>query len=92
MSEIILIQRPDLNVRNIDQETVIVDKDSGEVHQLNPTASYIWDHFDGNTSIEQVKESLSRDFEIDLAQASTDVNTVVEQLKTLNLLIESENP
>jgi hypothetical protein len=82
-----LIKRPELNVRTVDQEIVIVDKDSGEVHQLNPTASYIWDLFDGNTSIDQVKELVASDFNIDLDQASADVVAVVEQLKGLKLLV-----
>lgn len=84
-----LIKRPELNVRTVDQEIVIVDKDSGEVHQLNPTASYIWDLFDGNTSIDQVKELVASDFKIDLDQASADVASVVDQLKRLNLLVVS---
>lgn len=89
MSEIMLIKRADLNIRTVDQEIVIVDKDSGEVHQLNPTASYIWELFDGHTTIEQVKESVANDFNIDRTQASADVAAVVEQLKTLNLLVVS---
>jgi methyltransferase-like protein len=89
MSEIILIKRPELNVRTVDQEIVIVDTDSGEVHQLNPTASYIWDLFDGNTSIDRVTELVASDFNIDLERASVDVVAVVEQLKTLNLLVVS---
>ena len=91
MSEKMLIKRPELNIRTVDQEIVIVDTDSGEVHQLNPTASYIWDLFDGNTSIEQAKELVSKDFDIDKEQASNDVIVIVEQLKTLNLLVESED-
>jgi methyltransferase-like protein len=89
MSEKMLIKRADLNIRTVDQEIVIVDKDSGEVHQLNQTASYIWKLFDGNTSIDQAKELVANDFNIGLEQASADVVAVVEQLKSLNLLVVS---
>ncbi len=91
MAEAMLIKRPDLSVRTVDQEIVILDKETGEVHQLNQTASYIWDLFDGYTTVEQVKESLARDYDIDLAQASADVVAVVEQLKHLNLLVAEAN-
>jgi len=87
MSEKMLSKRPELNIRNVDQETVIVDKNTGEVHQLNPTASYIWDQFDGSTTIDRVITSLSNEFNIDADQASVDVNTVVRQLQELKLLI-----
>ncbi|NOY67527.1 MAG: PqqD family protein, partial [Gammaproteobacteria bacterium] len=50
MTEVMLIKRSDLSVRIVDNEAVIVDKDSGDVHQLNPTANYIWDCFDGHTA------------------------------------------
>ena len=87
MSENCLSKRPELNIRNIDQETVIVDKETGEVHQLNPTASYIWDQFDGATTIEQITSKLANEFNIDENQAALDVNAVVDQLKELKLLI-----
>lgn len=87
MPENCLSKRPELNIRTIDQETVIVDKNTGEVHQLNPTASYIWDQFDGVTTIDQVTSKLANEFNIDENQAKVDVNSVVDQLKELKLLI-----
>ncbi|NOY67644.1 MAG: PqqD family protein, partial [Gammaproteobacteria bacterium] len=67
---------------------VIVDKDSGDVHQLNPTANYIWDCFDGHTAIAEVCEQVSDDFNIDLSRAKQDVSQVVNDLKALELLVE----
>jgi len=87
MHKTFLSKRPELNIRNIDQETVIVDKKTGEVHQLNPTASYIWDQFDGATTIDQIASKLANEFNIDESQAALDVNSIVGQLKELKLLI-----
>jgi len=88
MTEIMLIKRSDLSVRIVDSEAVIVDKNSGDVHQLNPTASYIWDCFDGHTAIAEVCKQVSNDFNIDLSRAKEDVRQVVNDLKALELLVE----
>ena len=50
MPEMHLCQRSEINVREVDDETVIVDKVTGEVHQLNSTASYIWEQFSTNNT------------------------------------------
>lgn len=74
-------------MQTVDQETVIVELSSDEVHQLNITASYIWEQFDGTDTLDQVRELVVRNFEIDIKQASADVNAVVEQLTSLSLLV-----
>jgi len=79
--------RPGLNIRVIDEEVVIVDIDSGDVHQLNPTASFIWQQCDGKTTFEQIVSSVVAHYEISQAQAGQDVASVVDDLQKLNLLI-----
>lgn len=79
-------RRSGLNVREIEQEVVIVDIDSGDVHQLNPTASFIWGLCDGNSSIESISSQFSGHYGISEEQATEDVVTVMQEFRQLNLL------
>jgi len=90
MCEKSFVKRPGLNIRNVDQETVIVDKETGEVHQLNPTASFIWDQFNEGVTVAQVASTLIAEFGISEQQSESDVNAVVEQLISLKLLIHKD--
>lgn len=74
-----------LNIRIIDDEVVIADIESGDVHQLNPTASFIWQLCDGETTVEQVVSSVVERYEISQAQARQDVEAVIDDLLKLNL-------
>lgn len=80
--------RAGLNVRIIDDEAVIVDKESGDVHQLNSTASFIWQQFDGKTSTETIIDAVVEHFDVPAEVAERDVNAVISNFRDLNLLSE----
>jgi hypothetical protein len=79
-------RRSDLNVRQLDRETVALDRRNGLIHQFNQTASYIWQQCDGKMSIEEIVVDFSETFDVDFAVATKDVTAIVKQLKSLELL------
>jgi hypothetical protein len=79
-------RRSDLNVRMVDGETIVLDRSGGFVHQLNQTASYIWDCCDGTSTIAAMSTQLAEAFDVTLETAETDVVRVIDQLRQLNLL------
>lgn len=83
-----LTRVPGLNIRTIDDEVVVVDKDSGDVHQLNPTASFIWQLCDGKTTRDAIITSVVDHYGITYTVAEKDVDLVIDDLKNLNLLSE----
>src|SRR5262245_12987287 len=56
-------RRPDLTTCTVDGEVVIFDRAAGFVHQLNATASRIWDACDGTHSVEDIAAQLMERFE-----------------------------
>jgi hypothetical protein len=82
-------RRADVNVRNVDGEVVVLDRQSDLIHQLNPTASYVWDRCDGQASVAEIAHQLAAMFEVDLNTAVQDVATTVMQLHRLGLLQSS---
>ena len=79
-------RRSDLNYRTIEGETVILDRKEGRLHQLNPTASFIWDCCDGNSNVAVIIDLLAGAYEVDSSVARKDVEEVLSRLRSSNLL------
>jgi hypothetical protein len=78
--------RPDLTARAVDGEAVLLDRSGGRVHQLNVTASFVWSKLDGCTPPHDVAVAVAEAFEVEPETAARDVNALLEQFRTLNLL------
>jgi hypothetical protein len=79
-------RRADVNVRMVDGEVVVLDRRSNLIHQLNPTASYIWDRCDGRSTVAEIADQLAAAFDVDAKTAIQDVATTVMQLQSRGLL------
>jgi hypothetical protein len=79
-------RRSDLNYRRINGETLILNREEKRLHQLNPTASFIWDCCDGNAHVTAIIDRLTLAYEVDAGTARKDVETVLLKLRTSNLL------
>jgi methyltransferase-like protein len=79
-------RRFDLQARVVEGEMVVLDRKGGLIHQLNQTASYIWERLDGKTPISTIVNMLAESFEVDLKTAERDAAEVASQLQKLNLL------
>lgn len=79
-------RRPDLPAHLVDGEMVVLDRKGGLIHQLNQTASYIWERLDGKTPISVIASMLAESFEVDLKTAEKDTAEAASQLQKLNLL------
>jgi Coenzyme PQQ synthesis protein D (PqqD) len=79
-------RRPDVQSRLIDGEAVVLDRPAGLIHQLNPTASYVWERRDGHSTVTDIAQQLAHAFDVDLTVATDDVRVLVRQLQDLHLL------
>lgn len=82
-------RREDLNYRTIDGQTLILNREKGQLHQLNPTASFIWDCCDGNSKLAEIVDRLAGTYDVDPSTARKDVEDVLSNLRSSNLLEES---
>ncbi len=82
--------RADLAARNVEGEVVILDKRSGKIHQLNSTASFVWNKLDGHTSVPAIVSDMVREFDVEFEIARADVARVVADLARLELVTISE--
>lgn len=84
-------RRVDVNVRMVDGEVVVLDRQSDLIHQLNHTASYIWDRCDGQSTVAEIANQLAAAFQVDADTAVQDVATTIRQLQSLGLLESLRN-
>jgi hypothetical protein len=77
---------PGLLSRTVDDEVVILDRQTGQVHRLNVTASFIWDLCDGANTPDQIADELAAAFSATTDQMIEDVRTTIAHLRELGLL------
>ena len=85
-------RRHDLVARVIDGETVILDLAGGCIHQLNDTASHIWDQCDGIRSAEEIAWSIATHFHAAPDVVLEDVITTLREFDRLGLLTSAPKP
>lgn len=79
-------QRSHLNVQPVGDESLVLDLSCDQIHQLNATATWIFQHCDGQTSVEDLSDELAETYSIERERAKTDLRQTIEQLAALNLI------
>ena len=80
------LRRAGLLTRVVDDEVVILNREGGQVHRLNVTASCIWDQCDGVTPPEAIAGRLAAEFGREPHDVAADVATTLDELRRLGLL------
>jgi PqqD family protein of HPr-rel-A system len=81
-------RRADLVTRTVDGEVVILDRATGNVHRLNATASFIWNHCDGTSTSAEIAARVATNFERTPEQVLADVTEALANLERLGLLAQ----
>ena len=75
-------------IREVDEEVLLLDTESDQIHQLNQTASFIWRNCSEATSAEEIAARLTMEFDVGKDAALKDVIEVLGRLQALELIIE----
>lgn len=86
------LRRPDLTVREVDGEALVLDRAAGKIHQLNETASYVWSCCDGCNTVVEVARRYADHFGIAYKLALKDVTAVVSSFQSLGLVSNARRP
>lgn len=85
-----LRRRPDLSVRNVDGEIVVLDAANGLMHVLkNPCAVLIFEDLDGERTVEDIFRHVAETFEIPLEDSERDVRAFLTELQEQELLVHT---
>ncbi len=81
-------RRSDVRIQHVDGETLVLDDENGYIHQLNPTATWIWNQCDGKSTTTEIVQRLAQEFNVEDVVATKDVTDVLQKLRDLKLLHE----
>jgi Coenzyme PQQ synthesis protein D (PqqD) len=79
-------QRADLSIRSVGDESIVLDRVTNQVHQLNATAAFVWQRCDGRHTAPQIADELVGAFDVDPATAHDAVVTALRRFDELGLL------
>ena len=80
-------QRDDIHTRVVEGEAVLLDRQKDLIHQLNSTATHVWNCCDGCTSLTEIATQLAEAFDVPKEIATQDLTTVIQQFHDLHLLM-----
>ena len=81
---------PKLAARKVGGEMVILAAEDSSLFVLNAVGTSIWEAADGRTSLEDIAEAMSLEYEVDAATARRDVEEFVEALATAGVLLMAD--
>ena len=81
------IEYPDFTIsREVNGEMLVLDSRAELVHQLNPTASFVWQQAQSGSTAEEIASALAEQYDVDPKIAHRDVTATLARLKELNLV------
>ena len=72
--------------REVDGETLVLDSRAELIHQMNPTASFIWQQARSGNEAEEIAAALAEQYDVDPETALRDVGGTLAKLVELNLV------
>ncbi len=84
-------KKSDLVTRSITGETIIVPVhghvgDLDSIYTLNEVGSAVWGLFDGETSISQIIDTISDDYEVTRAETERDIVELIGSMEEAGLI------
>ena len=77
-----------LTIREVDGELLILDVAANRIHQLNRTATLIWQRCESDTA-EGIASQIAERFEIDKETALADVRHTIESFRSAGLVAQT---
>ena len=78
--------RPNLTVQQVGDESLVLDLETEQIHQLNATAAWILSRCDGNSSVEAITKEFAETFAVDADTATRDVGAALDQLALIKVI------
>ncbi len=78
--------REDLAVVVLDNEAIVYDEDGGRLHHLNPTATIIFQMFDGTATVKELSAEIAGAYGLETADVERQIRTLLREFRKSDLL------
>lgn len=78
--------------RELDGDAVLLSPSAGSSYNLNQVGTFIWKMLDGEHTSENIAAAICQMYEVEYEQALQDVENILVELRSNNLLNESLTP
>lgn len=85
------IPSQDFCVRQAGDDTVFLGESGEQLFDLNEVGSFIWQQMDGNHTLRDILDILCHEYDVEPAQAKTDLELFVEQLVNQKIIKLEDN-
>jgi len=89
MANVLRPRTTGVTIRAIGDELLLLDSDAQRIHQLNPTATFIWHCCGEADSVEEIAGQLAAKYAVETDVALKDVAQTLRQLRDLELVVDS---
>jgi hypothetical protein len=79
-------QNPLAAWREMDGVVVVISPEDSVLHELNPTAGFIWKHSTGERTAAEIAQLLAAEYDVDAATALADTRELIAELAAKKLL------
>ncbi|MCE1245696.1 MAG: HPr-rel-A system PqqD family peptide chaperone [Firmicutes bacterium] len=80
------IKKQNLTLTDADDESILYDSESGQIHVLNQVGARIWDLCNGERTHAEIALFIKDEFETDEKTAASDTDEFISQLRELQLI------
>ena len=80
-------KKPELIWRSLDDGTVIIDPDEGDVKVLNQVGAKAWELVDGVSSVDQIALEITREFDVSFIDAQQDLQEYLSEMTDQGLIV-----
>lgn len=78
--------RPGVTVQNVGEESLVLDLESEQIHQLNSTAAWILQQCDGERPVSAIVSEFAACFSLEADVAERDVTGTLEKLSEIQII------
>lgn len=67
----------------------LLNENTGKYHVINSTGKTIWEKIEQNKDIDKIIREITSEFDIDVVACARSVNSFVDELKTLKIILNA---
>jgi hypothetical protein len=72
--------------KEIEDEIVVMSPEGNVLHSFEGSARFIWGMIDGRNSLDRIAIGMTEEFQVENAQAQSDLDTFIVELEKLSLV------